>query len=218
MMQLTKKRTHYLKTMGKMIPLIDFCHCCLETMWRQEGGSGLRKEGWDLVWEITVSYSFSCKPSHTLGHCELEGTGLISVAVSRTHLFTHQQQRRSSSEHLLYTATFPPFVAAVYHWIYLESYFYLKWLIGQVYFLYQDNVLSHNLCCYITWYWPPLVAQMVRNLPAMQETQVWFLGQEDPLRKGITTHPSFCLENSMDRKARQSTVHGVTKNQIQLSN
>ena len=113
MKQLTKTRTHYLKTRGKMIPLIDFCHCCLETMWRQEGGTGLRKEGWDLVWEITVSYSLSCKPSHTLGHCELEGTGLISAVVSRTHLFTHQQQRCSISEHLLYTATFPPFVAAV---------------------------------------------------------------------------------------------------------
>ena len=35
-----------------------------------------------------------------------------------------------------------------------------------------------------------LVAQMVKNLPAVQETQVWFLGQEEPLEKGITTHSS----------------------------
>ena len=35
-----------------------------------------------------------------------------------------------------------------------------------------------------------LVAQMVKNLPAMQETQVWFLGQEDPLEKGMSTHSS----------------------------
>ena len=33
-----------------------------------------------------------------------------------------------------------------------------------------------------------LVAQMVRNLPAMQETWVWSLGQEDPLEKGMATH------------------------------
>ena len=33
-----------------------------------------------------------------------------------------------------------------------------------------------------------LVAQMVRNLPAIQETQIGFLGQEDPLEKGMTTH------------------------------
>ena len=31
---------------------------------------------------------------------------------------------------------------------------------------------------------------MVKNLPAMQETQVWFLGWEDPLEKGIATHSS----------------------------
>ena len=36
----------------------------------------------------------------------------------------------------------------------------------------------------------PLVAQMVKNLPAMQETQVGSLGQEDPLEKGMATHSS----------------------------
>ena len=35
-----------------------------------------------------------------------------------------------------------------------------------------------------------LVVQMVKNLPAMQETQVWSLGQEDPLEKGMATHSS----------------------------
>ena len=32
--------------------------------------------------------------------------------------------------------------------------------------------------------WAFLVAQLVKNLPAMQETPVRFLGQEDPLEKG----------------------------------
>jgi len=32
---------------------------------------------------------------------------------------------------------------------------------------------------------------MVENLPAMQETQVSSLGQEDPLEKGMATHSSF---------------------------
>ena len=35
-----------------------------------------------------------------------------------------------------------------------------------------------------------LVAQMVQNLPAMQETRVQFLGWEDPLEKGVGTHSS----------------------------
>ena len=36
--------------------------------------------------------------------------------------------------------------------------------------------------------WTSMVAQMVKNLPPMQETQVQFLGQEDPVEKGIATH------------------------------
>ena len=35
-----------------------------------------------------------------------------------------------------------------------------------------------------------LVAQMVKRLPAMQETQFWFLGWEDPLEKEMATHSS----------------------------
>ena len=35
-----------------------------------------------------------------------------------------------------------------------------------------------------------LVAQMVKNLPAMQETWVQSLGQEDPLEMGKATHSS----------------------------
>ena len=35
-----------------------------------------------------------------------------------------------------------------------------------------------------------MVAQMVKNLPVMQETQVWSLGWEDSLEKGMATHSS----------------------------
>ena len=35
-----------------------------------------------------------------------------------------------------------------------------------------------------------LVAHMVKNLSAIQETQVQFLGQEDPLEEGMATHSS----------------------------
>ena len=35
-----------------------------------------------------------------------------------------------------------------------------------------------------------LVAQMVKNLPAVQQMQVRSLGQEDPLEKGMATHSS----------------------------
>ena len=38
--------------------------------------------------------------------------------------------------------------------------------------------------------WATLVAQTVKNLPAMQETWVQSLGREDPLEWGMTTHSS----------------------------
>ena len=38
--------------------------------------------------------------------------------------------------------------------------------------------------------WASLVAQMVKNLPAMWETQVRSLGWEDPLEKEMVTHSS----------------------------
>ena len=53
------------------------------------------------------------------------------------------------------------------------------------------------------------MAQVVKNLPAMQETQVWSLGWEDPLEKGMATYS--CLENPMDRGASRATVYGITK-------
>ena len=57
-----------------------------------------------------------------------------------------------------------------------------------------------------------LVAQMVKNLPAIQETKVWSLGWEDPLKEHIATHSSILAWRiPMDRKAWQATVHRGAK-------
>ena len=45
---------------------------------------------------------------------------------------------------------------------------------------YYNTILS----IFSSIHWVSLVAQLVKNLPAMQETLVQFLGQEDPLEKG----------------------------------
>ena len=67
----------------------------------------------------------------------------------------------------------------------------------------------------------PLAAQMVKNVPAVQETWVQSLDQEDPLEKGMATHSLgngySCLGNPMDRGAWWATVHGVAKSWIRLS-
>ena len=63
------------------------------------------------------------------------------------------------------------------------------------------------------------VAQMVKNLPAVQETGVRSLGQEDPLVKGMANPLQYsCLENPMDRGTWQATFCGFAKSQTQLSN
>ena len=60
---------------------------------------------------------------------------------------------------------------------------------------------------------------MVKNLIAMQDTLVRFLGREEPLEKGMATHSSILAWSiPMDTGARQATAHGVTKSRTCLSN
>ena len=66
--------------------------------------------------------------------------------------------------------------------------------------------------------WASLVAQMVKNLPAMRETCVRSLGWEDPLEEGMATLSSTLdWRISMDRGASRATLLGVPKSQTKLS-
>ena len=47
----------------------------------------------------------------------------------------------------------------------------------------QEEILTFHLTTLAF-----LVAQMVKNPPVMEETQIWSLGREDPLEKGLVTH------------------------------
>ena len=60
--------------------------------------------------------------------------------------------------------------------------------------------------------WASLVAQIVKNLPAMRETTLRSLGPEDPLEDSMATHSSILAWRiSMDRGACWAIVHGVAK-------
>ena len=55
--------------------------------------------------------------------------------------------------------------------------------------------------------WASLVAQMLKNLPAVQETRVWSLGWEDPLDKGMSTHSNIlACRILMDRGPWRATL------------
>ena len=59
------------------------------------------------------------------------------------------------------------------------------------------------------------VALSVKNLPAVQETQIQYLGWEDSLEKGMETHCSILAWRiPIDRGAWQATVHRVAKSWI----
>ena len=75
----------------------------------------------------------------------------------------------------------------------------------------KGNLLAISL-------WASLVAQMVKNPPSMWETWVQSLGWEDPLEDGMATHFSILAWRiPMDTGASQAIVHGIAKNQTQLS-
>ena len=58
---------------------------------------------------------------------------------------------------------------------------------------------------------------VVKNLPAMQETWVQSLGQEDPLEKEMATHSSILAWKTLDRGTWWTTAHWVAKSQPQWS-
>ena len=62
------------------------------------------------------------------------------------------------------------------------------------------------------------MAQMVKNLPAMQKTQVQSLIQEDSLEKGMATHSStLAWRIPWTEESGGLQFHGVTKNWMRLS-
>ena len=66
----------------------------------------------------------------------------------------------------------------------LEFYIINCWILHNNYYF----CISWPLGCNFLYYTASLVAKTVKNLPAMQETQVQILGQEDFLEKGMATH------------------------------
>ena len=66
--------------------------------------------------------------------------------------------------------------------------------------------------------WASLVAQMVKNPPAMWETWVQSMGWEDPLEEGMVTHSNIrAWRIPMNRGAWQAAVHGVAKSRTACS-
>ena len=86
-----------------------------------------------------------------------------------------------------------------------------------VWFLGREDPPVKGIGYPLQYSWASLVAQTVKNPPAMWETWVRLLGWEDPLEEGMATHSSILAWRiPIDRGAWQATVHGVAKSQTPL--
>ena len=74
--------------------------------------------------------------------------------------------------------------------------------------------LLPGFLCTFALSWASLVAQLIKNLPTMQETLVQFLGQEDPLEKGTAIHSSILPWRILwTEEPGELQVHRVAKSQ-----
>ena len=75
-------------------------------------------------------------------------------------------------------------------------------------------MLSIFSCTFWLFVWASLLAQMVKNPPAMWEIRVRSLGQEDTVEEKMATQSSILAWRiPMDRGAWWATAHGVAKSQ-----
>ena len=104
----------------------------------------------------------------------------------------------------------PSFYARIVHYSIQASSVYWS---GVIYILFSKYLLSAYYVLGVS-----LVDQLVKNLPAMQETPVRFLGWEDPLEEGMAIHSSIpAWRIPMDRGSWWAKVHGAAKSWTWLS-
>ena len=79
---------------------------------------------------------------------------------------------------------------------------------------YNDETKALARLVSLWFHFSSMVAQMVNNLPAMKETWIQSLGQEDPLEKGMATHSSILAwKTPWKEEAGGLQSMGVTKSQ-----
>ena len=66
----------------------------------------------------------------------------------------------------------------------------------------SGDVTCHFYYCYY-YYWASLVAQRLKHLPTMRETQVQSLGWKDLLEKGMATHPSILADPLAKKRLKE---------------
>ena len=132
--------------------------------------------GVPIRWSKYWSFSFSISPSSECSELisfRIDWFDLLAVQGTLSSLLQHHTSKAS----ILQQSTF--FIVQLSHPYMTTRKNIALTLTREAHFIYSSMYM-----------WASLVAQTIKNLPTMQKTQVQSVGQEDPLVKGMATHPS----------------------------
>ena len=126
-----------------------------------------------IRWPKYWSFNFSISPSN-------EYSGLISFRIDWPDLLDVQGTHCI----LLY------YILIIYYYIDLDLLVFIFFWLSITFWTNTDLIPCLSLLFFIFWNKASLVTQLVKNLPTMQKTWAWSLGQEDPLEKEMAIHSS----------------------------
>ena len=81
----------------------------------------------------------------------------------------------------------------------------------------QETLVQLGIRYLLQYSWASLVAQLVKNRPAMQQTWVLSLCQEDPLEKGMAPHSSILARRTPQTEEPDRLQSMGAQNQTRLS-
>ena len=157
-----------------------------------------------IRWPKYWSFSFSIRPSNEhpgLISFRMHWLDLLAVQGTLKSLLQHYSSKASIFKHSAFFTVYlsHPYISVIWEKdIHISNQFHIQGsiLCGMSVVLRENGInlgtpkadfwIWWQISIYTVWpqNWASLVAQLVKNLPEMQETPVQFLGRDDPLEKG----------------------------------
>ena len=145
---------------------------------------------WYLYLILLSGWGWTCRtnlgvffPLQSFGRI-WEGQVLVLLFMfGRTHLWSHLQRLLFAGRYLITVS-----ISILVIDLFIFSNF--SWFGFGRFYLLNNFYISYRFSILLAFTWSSLIAQLVKNLPVMQETPVQFLSRKDLLEKGEATHSS----------------------------